>query len=129
MPIQVVNLATLTCIFGAAPSTLIVTPENRVISGTQPAATIMDFIPMKNILPFGMCTTPSNPAVAAATAAAMGVLTPMPCIPVVVSPWKVGAPTVMVGPFPALDNISTNQCLWGGLIMISNPGQATEMIP
>ena len=129
MPIQVVNLATLTCVFGMAPSMLVVTPEKRVLSGMQPAANIMDFIPMKNIMPFGMCTTPSNPMVAAATTAAMGVLTPQPCIPVVISPWKVGAPTVLIGGMPALDNISTNLCTWGGLITITNPGQATEMIP
>lgn len=38
MPIQVVNLATLTCVFGMAPSMLVVTPEKRVLSGMQPAA-------------------------------------------------------------------------------------------
>lgn len=129
MPIQVVNTAQLTCTFGVAPSMLVVTPEKKVLSGMQPAATIMDFIPMKNILPFGMCITPSNPAVASATAAAMGVLTPMPCIPVVVSPWKVGATNVVIGGIPALDNISTNMCNWGGVIMVASPGQFTEMIP
>ena len=40
----------------------------------MPAANIMDHVPMVNIMPFGMCITPSNPAVAAATAAALGVL-------------------------------------------------------
>lgn len=129
VPIQVVNLATLACIFGAAPSTLMVTPEKRVLSGTQPAANIMDFIPMKNIMPFGMCMTPSNPMVAAATSAAMGVLTPQPCLPVVTTPWKAGAPTVLISGMPALDNISTNQCMWGGVITIVNPGQMTEMVP
>ena len=82
MPIQVVNGAILTCPFGVAPSTFVVTPENRVLSGNQPAANIMDFVPMKNIMPFGMCTTPSNPTVASATAAASGGLTPMPWNPV-----------------------------------------------
>ena len=129
MPIQVVNLASLACVFGVAPSVLMITPEKRVMSGMQPAANIMDFVPMKNIMPFGMCTTPSNPMVAAATAAAMGVLTPQPCIPVVVSPWKVGAISVLIGGMPALDNISTNLCMWGGLITITNPGQATNMVP
>ncbi len=38
--------------------------------------------PFVSIMPFAMCTSPANPTVAAATAAAMGVLTPMPCIPV-----------------------------------------------
>ena len=128
MPIQVVNGATLMCPFGVAPSTLVVTPDNRVLSGNQPAANIMDFVPMKNIQPFGMCTTPSNPQVATATAAASGVLTPQPCIPDT-SPWKPGAPTVLLGFQPALDNVSTCQCAWGGVITVTNPGQATEMIP
>lgn len=128
MPIQVVNGAVLMCSFGMAPSNLVVTPENRVLSGNQPAANIMDFVPVKNILPFGMCTTPTNPAVATATTAASGVLTPMPCIPVT-TPWKPGAPTVLLGYQPALDNTCTCQCTWGGVITVSVPGQATEMIP
>lgn len=128
MPIQVVNGATLMCPFGVASSTLVVTPENRVLSGSQPAATIMDFVPMKNIMPFGMCISPANPQVAAATAAALGVLTPQPCIPVT-TPWKPGAATVLIGGIPALDNVSTSQCAWGGVITVINPGQMTEMIP
>lgn len=128
MPIQVVNSASLMCPFGVAPSTLVVTPENRVLSGSQPAATIMDCVPMKNIMPFGMCTTPSNPQVAAATAAAMGVLTPQPCIPAT-TPWKPGATTVLIGGIPALDNTCTCQCAWGGVITVVMPGQMTEMIP
>lgn len=128
MPIQVVNGATLMCPFGVAPSTFVVTPENRVLSGNQPAANIMDFVPMKNIMPFGMCITPSNPQVAAATAAASGVLTPQPCIPVT-TPWKPGAASVLIGFIPALDNTCTCQCMWGGVIMVTSPGQVTEMIP
>lgn len=128
MPIQVVNGAILMCPFGVAPSTFVVTPENRVLSGNQPAANIMDFVPMKNIMPFGMCTTPSNPTVASATAAASGVLTPMPCIPVT-TPWKPGAANVLLGNMPALDNTCTCQCAWGGVITVTSPGQATEMIP
>ena len=128
MPIQVVNGAILTCPFGVAPSTFVVTPENRVLSGNQPAANIMDFVPMKNIMPFGMCTTPSNPTVASATAAASGVLTPMPCIPVT-TPWNPGATTLLLGLIPALDNTCTCQCTWGGVITVTSPGQLTEMIP
>ena len=128
MSIQVVNTATLMCSFGVAPSTLIVTPENRVLSGSQPAANIMDFVPMKNIMPFGMCLSLANPMVAAATSAALGVLTPQPCIPVT-TPWTAGSPTVLIAGLPALNNISTSQCAWAGVISIINPGQLTELVP
>jgi hypothetical protein len=117
------------CSFGMAPSTLVVLPVNRVITSNQPAATIMDNIPMVNIMPFGMCITPTNPAVAAATAAALGVLTPMPCIPVTPAPWVPGAVTVLEGTFPTLDNTCTLMCTWGGVITVTVPGQVTEMIP
>jgi hypothetical protein len=83
---HVCNGATLMCSFGVAPSVLTVLPLNRTLTSNMPAANIMDHIPMVNIMPFGMCITPSNPAVAAATAAAMGVLTPMPCVPVTPAP-------------------------------------------
>ncbi|MEQ9400082.1 MAG: DUF4280 domain-containing protein [Longimicrobiales bacterium] len=119
--------ATLQCSFGVAPSTLSVLPANRVV-GATPVATILDFAPFVNIPPFGMCTTPSNPTVAAATTAALGVLTPMPCIPVT-TPWAPGSPTVMVGTAPALNNSSKCMCTWGGVIQILNPGQATTQVP
>jgi len=117
------------CSFGMAPSTLVVLPINRVMTGNVPAANIMDHVPMVNIMPFGMCITPTNPSVAAATAAALGVLTPMPCIPVTPVPWVPGAPTVMMGNMPALDNTSTLMCTWGGVIQVVVPGQFTEQIP
>ena len=72
----------LQCSFGMAPSVLaVVVPE--VLTETKPAANITDNVPMVNILPFGMCQSLANPTVAAATAAALGVLTPMPCVPVI----------------------------------------------
>jgi hypothetical protein len=128
MPVLVVNGATLKCVLGLAPSTLIVTPEKKVFADNMPAANIMDFVPMKNIMPFGNCTSPSFPATAAATTAALGVLTPMPCIPLT-TPWKPGAATVMIGNMPALNNTSTCQCSWGGLITVVSAGQATVMVP
>lgn len=127
MPLQVVNGATTACSFGMAPGVLVVTPEKRVacLTGGAPAANILDFVPMKNIMPFGMCTTPSNPAVTSATAAAQGVLTPMPCVPVVTGPWTPGHVGVMVGPALALDQACTCMCAWGGVITITQAGQAT----
>jgi uncharacterized Zn-binding protein involved in type VI secretion len=93
-----------------------------------PAANIMDFIPMTNIMTFGMCMSIANPTVASATAAALGVLTPMPCIPVTTSPWAPGSATVMIGGMPALNNTSMCMCNWGGQISITFAGQATTMV-
>ncbi len=129
MPMQVVNGAQLMCTMGAAPSVLTVLPVNRVMDNSVPAANIMDHIPMANIMPFGMCISPANPTVAAATAAALGVLTPMPCIPATAAPWVPGAPTVMIANQPALDNMSKCMCNWTGVISILMPGQVNTMIP
>jgi hypothetical protein len=93
-----------------------------------PDANIMDHIPLVNIMPFGMCMSPANPMVAAATAAAMGVLTPMPCIPATASPWVPGIATVMLGNMPTLDNASTLMCMWGGVITFVTPGEFTVMV-
>ncbi|HSB72213.1 MAG TPA: DUF4280 domain-containing protein [Candidatus Methylomirabilis sp.] len=129
MPQQVVNGALLMCSFGIAPSILTVLPKNRVACGGQPAANILDCIPMVNIMPFGMCTSIANPTVASATAAALGVFTPMPCVPLTPGPWTPGAPTVPVAYMPALDNSSVCTCTWGGVITITFPGQVTTGIP
>ena len=67
------------CSFGAAPSALSVLPANKTMIGA-PAANIMDNKPMVNIPTFGVCMSLANPTVASATAAALSVLTPMPCI-------------------------------------------------
>lgn len=128
MGMQVCMGAMLQCSFGVAPSSLVVLPQNRTLTQT-PAANIMDNKPMANVLPFGMCTSLANPTVAAATAAALGVLTPMPCVPATPAPWIVGAPTVLIGNMPALNNASQLLCMWGGVIQISNPGQMTVQVP
>jgi hypothetical protein len=129
MPMHVCSGATLQCTFGIAPSTLVVLPVNRMMTGSMPAANIMDNKPMVNIMPFGMCTSLANPTVGAATAAALGVLTPMPCIPVTPAPWAPGAPTVLLGNMPALDDTSKLMCTWAGVISVVYPGQVTEQIP
>jgi len=105
-----------------------VLPTNRTMTSSVPAANIMDNIPMVNILPFGMCMSLANPTVASATAAAMGVLTPMPCIPVTPGPWIPGSPTVMLGKMPALNNSCKLMCAYAGVISIIVPGQFTEMV-
>ena len=129
MPLQVCMGAMMQCSFGVAPSSLVVLPTNRVLTNQMPDANIMDHIPMVNIMPFGMCMSIANPTVAAATAAALGVLTPMPCIPATPAPWVAGAPTVLLGNFPSLDNVSQLMCMWAGVITFVDAGEVTVQIP
>lgn len=128
MGFQVCMGAMLQCSFGAAPSSLVVLPDKCTLTAV-PDATIMDNVPMLNVMPFGTCSSMANPTVAAATAAALGALTPMPCIPVTAAPWAPGSPTVLIGNMPALNDSSKLMCTWGGVIQINNPGQTTVMIP
>lgn len=126
----VVMGAMMSCSFGMAPSSLVVLPKGPpTMASSMLAATIMDNAPIVNIPPFGMCQSMANPMVASATAAAQGVLTPMPCLPVIAAPWAPGSPTVMIGGNPALNNSSQAMCNWGGVITISNAGQVTTMVP
>lgn len=129
MGLHVCNGAMLKCSFGMAPSSLVVLPLNFVNTSFVPAANIMDHVPMLNVMPFGMCQSIANPVVAAATAAALGALTPMPCIPATPAPWVPGVPTVMLGHQPALNDSSTLNCLWAGIIQVSMAGQVTEKVP
>jgi len=118
--------ATLLCSFGAAPASLLVLPTARVQVEGKFAATVVDATPLVNIPSFGMCTSPANPSVAAATAAALGVLTPMPCVPAT-TPWVNGATGTLVGGQPALTFGAQCQCAWGGVIQVLNPGSTTTI--
>ncbi|CAI8959740.1 conserved hypothetical protein [Brevibacillus sp. IT-7CA2] len=89
----------------------------------KPQMNIMDFVPNVNIMPFGKCNNLKNPVVASATAANNGVLTLMPCTPVMTMPWIDGKPDKMVGGHLALLNKSTNMCFHCGLIKIEDDGQ------
>jgi hypothetical protein len=128
MAMQTCMGAMMTCSMGATPSPLMPTPK-PVMTSNMVAANILDNIPIVNITPFGVCKSPANPMVAAATAAALGVLTPMPCIPVTPAPWVPGAPTVLLCGAPALNNSSKLMCIWAGVISFSSPGQFTHIIP
>ncbi|MBB5789834.1 DUF4280 domain-containing protein [Jiangella mangrovi] len=118
---QVVDSAQIMCTFGSAPSSLGVLPLARVMVEGRPAATVDDAVPLVNIRPFGTCLTLANPMVAAATSAAMGVLTPQPCIPAT-SRWLPGSPLTRVGGRNALTVASTCTCQWGGVIAVTQPG-------
>jgi hypothetical protein len=101
-----------------------------MITSDQPAANINDHVPMTNVMPFGMCMSPGNPAFVSATAAAFGTPTPVPCTPATPAPWVPGAvsPPVILDSVPALDNISVLTCILGGVITIAHPGEVTEEI-
>jgi len=129
MPQQVCMGASMICSFGVAPSNLIVLPQNRIMMNNMPAANILDNKPMVNIPPFGMCSSIANPTVAAATTAALGVLTPMPCIPATVTPWAPGSPSFMIANIPALNNSCSLNCMWGGIISIVEAGQVQCEVP
>jgi len=128
MPAQVVMGASLRCSFGNTQAKLIVLPINRVFVEGQLAATIMDHLPMVNICSFGMCSSLANPQVAAATSAAMGALTPMPCLPVTVTPWIPDVTKTLIGKLPALGGTATCSCTWAGLIQVADPGTRKTLI-
>lgn len=104
-------------------------PKSRVMASSMPVGTISDTVPFVNIPPFGMCTSMANPAVASATAAALGVLTPMPCTPVPAGTWLPGAPTVLAGNMPALNETSKLICSFAGTIQFLAPSQFTTQVP
>jgi len=120
MPGKLVNSGSmLQCTMGVAPASLAVVVPT-VTAATPAGANIMDCAPMVNIPTFGMCRSPANPTVAAATAAALGVLTPMPCVPVT-TPWTPGVATVLLRGMPALDASSKCMCAYGGQISVTTP--------
>ncbi len=127
MGVQVVMGASLLCSFGTAPCSLIVLPTNKVMAANMPAANINDYKPYVNITGFAMCTSMANPAVASATSAASGVLTPQACTPTTSAPWAPGATKTMIANMPALNNASTCVCSFGGTITITYPGQVQVM--
>ena len=118
----VVSNAIMTCTFGAAPAKLTALPTSQVLVEGQPAAVVSDIKPGANIAPFGMCSSTANPAVATATAAASGVLTPQPCTPAVAGPWTPGVPLVLVAGQPAVNLPCMCTCSFGGSISITTPG-------
>jgi hypothetical protein len=116
--------AQIMCPMGAAPQQLVVIPKGQpVMAGGMLVATIQDAIPFTNILPFGICNSPSNPAAVAAKAAGATA----PCTPVTVA-WTPGVPTVLVNGTPIVNATCTCQCALGtGPITVVNPGQTTVM--
>ena len=124
MGVCVCGGAMIKCAFGVAPSSLMVPPGKTMTK--MPIANVLDNKPNVNIPPFGMCNNPANPATVKPPPV---MFAPAPCVPVTLTPWAPGSPTVLVNNFPAINNSSTLMCMWGGVITIVNPGQATILVP
>ena len=120
MSLMVATGASCLCSMGTAPGMVTSTNNQMVLAEGKPVCVITDAAPMANISPCGMCTSLANPQVAAATAAAMGVLTPQPCIPAT-QVWSGG--TVLVGGKPCVTLESKCMCSYAGVISITNPCQ------
>jgi len=125
----VVNGATTMCTMGMAPSALVVLPDKTTLVENLPVASIMDNKPFVNVLPFALCNSLANPITAAQTAAALGVLTPGACTPVIPAPWMPGSPTVLVKNQPALTAQSKCMCAYGGVISVTVSPAVRTNIP
>lgn len=121
--------AVLMCPFGTSTSVLNVTSQSKILVEGKPLATIKDTNAFVNIPPFGMCTSMANPQVASATAAALGVLTPQPCMPASSGTWAVTQSKIISGGAPCLCNDSVLSCSLGqGVITITNPGSGKVIV-
>ena len=117
------------CSFGLVPTPLVVLPDRTVLAEGMLMGNISDIVPFANIEPFGECISLANPEVLAATIAAAGILTPMPCIPITPDPWLSESLNVLVGGLPALDQTAIVMCIWAGVIHVVEPGNFTIMVP
>jgi hypothetical protein len=121
MPKLVGTGATLRCSQGTAPATFAATGTRVLARG--PAGVVTDTT-ATNVPAFGMCVSPNNPQVASATQAAGGTLVPQPCQPVLTSPWSPGSARVTIGGTGALGDAARCTCSWGGVLTVTDPGQA-----
>lgn len=118
--------AMMKCTMGTSPARLTVLPSRTVFLAGQPMANISDHKSMVNLAPFGLCRSLAFPPTASATAAALGTLTPMPCIHNTPAPWFVGKMDYFIKGQPALLQSCKCQCMWGGTISLINNGQVGE---
>ena len=123
MPLPVVSGATVQCTMGTTPGQLKASPSSVRLGGAH-AVRISDVAPMVNVSGCGMCTSLLNPTVASATAAALGVLTPMPCVPSPLGTWMCSGTPLLAGQ-PGVSSDATLTCAYGGTLRIITPGQGT----
>jgi hypothetical protein len=93
-------------------------PLNRTLTGT-PAANILDGKAVGERAALRDVHVIGQPDGGGGNGGgALGVLTPMPCMPVTPAPWVVGSPTVLLGTCRPHDSAKLI-CLWGGHLVVS----------
>lgn len=120
--------ALLQCPYGSAPGAFSALPAPCVLTESRPAGVATDMVPMINIPSFGMCSSLTNPTVASATSAALGTLTPMPCVPVPSGSWTNPSSDVTIGGQPAITDGSKLMCAWGGQVTVKLAGQTSVQL-
>ena len=106
------------CPMGSAPNSLVFFPCT-LLENAGPIGQIPDCVPFANIIPFGVCNSLANPLTAALTTAALGVLTPGPCIPTPAGTWIPVKPNVLGAKGPIVTSDSMLMCAYGGCIKIN----------
>lgn len=107
---SVVTGATLCCTQGLVSSPLVAQSEPSANTSGRTMATVDDFLPVVNILPFGLCTA-----------------TGLPCVPITTSRWTCQS-NICIGDRGILRDDGTLACMIGGTIFIVDPGQYRLLI-
>jgi len=129
MPEMLTTGCLLKCSQGTAPMPFVALqlPGKPVIAGL-PTAMETEIAPLVNIPSFVMCKSLGNPEVAAATSAADGELTPMPCVPVVTAPWMPASTIQSYNGVPLVTVQAKCLCDFGGEIAVSEPAAAAAFV-
>ena len=98
------------CSFGTIPIPVVSTNANVQVENS-PVLTIID---TKSLVSFGLCSTPSNPAVKLVA----GIPVPAPCNAKIVTSWLNTKMSVLAGGRPVCTDKSICICKWGGVIKI-----------
>lgn len=120
MAFAVVTGATVKCMYGTVPASLVATSQMNVTDAGKPLATLQD-CSMANFQTFGMCTCPSNPAVVAAQGS------PVPCARVPAGVWIPQHPNIRGGQDLFLTSDCTCMCGFGAQISIVNPNTQLQL--
>lgn len=110
------------CANGTQPCPLNVSNRKRMVVNGKAIALRTDASTV-NLSGFGYCNNLGNPIVMEATMAAQGVLTPMPCVPMLKGVWDRTVERLKIDGQQAVGESSTTMCAYGGSISISLVGE------